>query len=106
MVGFALPACSLATVRVIFHGAAFDARWTWRNHGPRRPGDEASFGWYTFAGARLLDAETWDLVIDAARQGNYRPDPDDILFLGGPAFLPDVVFGNGFEQGPRVSTPA
>jgi photosystem II stability/assembly factor-like uncharacterized protein len=97
MVGFALPACSLATVRVIFHGATFDARWSWRNHGPRRPGDDASFGWYTFAGARLVDAETWELVIDADRQGNYRPDADDILFFGGPAFLPDVVFGNGFE---------
>ena len=35
--------------------------------------------------------------MDALRQGNYRNDPNDILFVGGPGNLPDLIFGNGFE---------
>src|SRR5690606_9800762 len=72
MVNFALPGCAAATVRVTFHGAGFGPDWTWRNYGPRIPGDDTSFGWYTFAGARRIDAQTWELSIDAQRQGNYR----------------------------------
>jgi photosystem II stability/assembly factor-like uncharacterized protein len=97
LVSFSLPGCSAATVRVTFHGASFGPGWTWRNYGPRIPGDDASFGWYTFAGARRIDTETWELAVDAARQGNYRRDAHNILFIGGPGNLPDLLFGNGFE---------
>lgn len=97
LVQFALPACAVATVRVIFHGATFGPGWVWRNYGPKIPGNSTSFGWYTFAGARRIDAQTWELDIDASRQGNYRADPNNILFTGGPALLPDVIFGNTFE---------
>lgn len=97
LVNVAIPACAATTLRVIFHGATFDDTWTWRNYGPRVPGDVTSFGWYSFAGATRIDAETWELAIDAQRQGNYRADPDNILFIGGPAHLPDLVFDNGFE---------
>ncbi len=97
LVSFSLPGCSSATVRVKFHGANFGSGWFWRNYGPRLPGNSASFGWYTFSGARLIDAQTWELKIDASRQGNYRSDADNILFIGGPATLPDLVFDNGYE---------
>ena len=92
-----LPACSSAKLRVTFHGAAFDSNWTWRNYGPRVPGDVDSFGWYSFAGAKRINAQTWELEIAAGRQGNYRNDPNNILFIGGPALLPDLIFDYGFE---------
>ena len=97
MVNFALPDCAMANVRITFHGANFGPDWKWRNYGPRIPGDDTSFGWYTFAGAQRIDAQTWELAIDAQRQGNYRDDPHNILFIGGPALLPDLLFDNGFE---------
>lgn len=97
LVSFSLPNCSSAKVLVKFHGATFDANWKWRNYGPRIPGDSATFGWYSFAGARRIDAQTWELSIDANRQGNYRNDANDILFIGGPGDLPDSIFDHGFE---------
>lgn len=97
LVSFSLPNCSTAKVRVTFHGASFDANWKWRNYGPRVPGNAATFGWYSFAGAQRIDAQTWELSLDASRQGNYRDDPNDILFVGGPGNLPDVIFANSFE---------
>jgi hypothetical protein len=97
LISFALPDCQNATVHATFHGASFDATWHWRNYGPRIPGDATTFGWYSFAGARRLDAQTWELVIDARRQGNYRGDTDNILFIGGPAKLPDLIFDHGLE---------
>ncbi|MDC8011580.1 WD40/YVTN/BNR-like repeat-containing protein [Tahibacter soli] len=93
-----LPACANAVVDVTFHGANFaSGGWFWRNYGPRRRGDDGTFGWYTFAGAVRLDADTWRLSIDATRQGNYRNDANNVLFIGGPAQLPEMIFANGFE---------
>lgn len=97
LVHFALPACSASKVRVTFHGANFNANWVWRNYGPRIPGDQNSFGWYTFAGATRIDVDTWELDIDALRQGNYRNDANNILFVGGPGNFPDHIFDNGFQ---------
>lgn len=97
LVRFSLPGCSIATIRVTFHGASFDDTWAWRNFGPATPGDETTFEWYTFTSARRVDAETWELDIDADAKGNYRADPDDILFLGGPARVIDSIFDNGFD---------
>ncbi len=97
IVSFSLPGCAAATVRVTFHGANFDPNWAWRNYGPRTPGNDDSFGWYTFAGAQRIDATTWELTLDALRQGNYRADPANILFVGGPALLPGRIFDNGFD---------
>ena len=97
LASFSLPGCAAATVRVTFHGANFDGTWAWRNYGPRTPGDAATFGWYTFAGARRIDAQTWELAIDARRQGNYRNDPANVLFVGGPALVPDRIFDNGMD---------
>lgn len=97
LVRFSLPDCSQATVRVTFHGANFGPSWKWRNYGPRIPGDVTTFGWYSFAGARRIDGQTWELKIDANRQGNYRNDASNILFIGGPGDLPDSIFDNGFE---------
>ena len=93
----ALPACASVKLRVKFHGASFDSRWTWRNYGPRIPGDDGSFGWYSFAGAERISADTWELDIAANRQGNYRADANNILFIGGPGLLPDLIFDHGFE---------
>jgi hypothetical protein len=97
LVTFSLPACAAATVKVTFHGATFGPGWVWRNYGPRTPGNDLTFGWYTFSGAKRLDAETWQLTIDATRQGNYRNDPNNILFVGGPGLLTDLIFDNAFE---------
>ena len=97
LINFSLPDCAQATVRVIFHGANFGPSWKWRNYGPRIPGNSMSFGWYSFAGAHRVDAETWELNIDASRQGNYRNDANNILFIGGPGDLPDSIFDHGFE---------
>ncbi|MEP6880739.1 MAG: hypothetical protein ABI866_02035 [Dokdonella sp.] len=97
LVSFSLPDCGQATVRVTFHGANFGSTWKWRNYGPRIPGNAMSFGWYSFAGAHLINAETWELNIDASRQGNYRNDANNILFIGGPGDLPDSIFDHGFE---------
>lgn len=97
LVSFSLPGCSAATVRVTFHGATFNADWVWRNYGPRIPGDDNSFGWYTFAGARRIDAQTWELAIEATRQGNYRNDANNVLFVGGPGLLTGRIFDNGFD---------
>ncbi len=93
----ALPACASVKLRVTFHGATFDNQWTWRNYGPRIPGNDGSFGWYSFAGAKRIDAQTWELDIAANRQGNYRNDATNILFIGGPGLLPDLIFDHGFE---------
>ncbi|MEO7199514.1 MAG: hypothetical protein ABIY56_04785, partial [Dokdonella sp.] len=97
LVNFSLPNCATTRLRVTFHDADFGADWTWRNYGPRKPGASDSFGWYTFAGARRLDGKTWQLDLDAQRQGNYRNDAHNILFIGGPALLPDLLFDNGFQ---------
>ena len=97
VLSFSLPNCSQATVQITFHGANFDTDWRWRNYGPRVPGDATTFGWYSFAGARRIDSETWELDIDASRQGNYRDDANNILFIGGPGNLPDSIFDHGFE---------
>ena len=97
LASFSLPNCSNAVVRVTFHGAAFDASWSWRNYGPRLRGDASTFGWYRFAGARRIDGQTWELRLDALRQGNYRNDPNDILFVGGPAQSDDLLFSDGLQ---------
>lgn len=97
LASFSLPNCSNAVVRVTFHGAAFDASWSWRNYGPRLRGDASTFGWHRFAGARRIDSQTWELRLDALRQGNYRNDPNDILFVGGPAQSDDLLFSDGLQ---------
>ncbi|WP_257386201.1 WD40/YVTN/BNR-like repeat-containing protein [Tahibacter caeni] len=97
LASFSLPSCAGATVRVRFHSANFGPNWSWRNYGPRRPGDATTFGWYRFSGARLIDAQTWELRVDALRQGNYRDDPNDILFVGGPAESADLIFADGLQ---------
>lgn len=97
LVGFSLPACAAATVQVRFHNANFGPDWSWRNYGPRIPGNTTTFGWYRFAGARLLDAQTWELSVDALRQGNYRGDADNILMIGGPAQSSDLIFSDGLQ---------
>ncbi len=96
LVRFALPNCAAAKVRIKYN-TVFDNNWRWRNYGPRIPGEDASFGWYSFTGARLIDAQTWELDIDATRQGNYRDDANNILFVGGPSLLHDFIFDHGFE---------
>lgn len=94
-----LPSCGQATIDASYHGAAFnDSDWSWRNYGPSVPGDDTTFGWYAL-GSRVtrLDANTWRLTLDAGQFGVYRPSSDNILTLGGPAFLPAELFADSFE---------
>ncbi len=96
---FELPNCAQAQIEVIFHGGTFNPRdWRWRNFGPTIPGDDATFAWYDL-GARAEQVATnrWRLTLDAGQFGVYRSSGDNILLLGGPAFLPAEVFLNGFE---------
>lgn len=97
LASFSVPSCAGATLRVRFHSATFGTNWSWRNYGPRTPGDATTFGWYRFAGARQIDAQTWELSIDALRQGNYRADANDILFVGGPAQSAELIFSDGYQ---------
>ncbi len=97
LISFSVPSCAGATLRVRFHSATFGAGWSWRNYGPRTPGNATTLGWYRFAGARQIDAQTWDLSIDALRQGNYRADANDILFVGGPAQSAELIFSDGYQ---------
>lgn len=93
-----LPNCTSAVVDVIFHGAEFLPReWVWRNYGPLVPGNEATFGWYGFAGAQRLNNTTWRLTLNVNAQGNYRNDGNNILLLGGPTFFEEDLFRNSFE---------
>ncbi|MBB5206588.1 WD40/YVTN/BNR-like repeat-containing protein [Chiayiivirga flava] len=95
---FELPDCERARVTVTFHGADdSDPDWVWRNYGPLQPGVAGSFGWYTFAGARKIAADTWELTIDAGERGNYRDDAASILFVGAPGFVDIHLFGDGLE---------
>lgn len=98
LVRIELPACASAVVDVTFHGANFaSGNWIWRNYGPRKAGDDGTFGWYTFSRATRTGPQTWRLTIDATRQGNWRSDANNILFVGGPGELPDMIYANGFE---------
>jgi hypothetical protein len=97
LVSFSMPNCASAVVKVKFVGANFDSNWKWRNYGPKVPGNDGTFGWYTFSGAKRLDATTWQLTIDANRQGNYRSDSQNILFVGGPGNESDLNFANSLE---------
>lgn len=96
LISFTMPDCPAAKVHIKYN-YAFDNDWHWRNYGPRIPGDDASFGWYSFPGVRRISIDTWELDIDASRQGNYRDDLNNILFVGGPSRLPDLIFDHGFE---------
>ena len=98
LVRIEMPACANAVVDVTFHGANFlSGNHVWRNYGPKTPGDEGSFGWYSYANATRMGSQTWRLTIDATRQGNWRPDANNILFIGGPADLPDLIYANSFD---------
>ncbi len=71
--------------------------WRWRNYGPLSLNDDTSLGWYTFAGATQLDNKRWRLTLNAGQPGVYNTDNERLLLRGGPAFLQDQAFRNGFE---------
>ena len=50
LVGFELPNCGIATVRVYFHGATSLNGYIYRKYGPTTPGDDATTAWYTLPG--------------------------------------------------------
>ncbi|MDC8011581.1 WD40/YVTN/BNR-like repeat-containing protein [Tahibacter soli] len=98
LVRIELPGCANAVVDVTFHGANFaGGNHRWRNYGPMKPGDETMLDWYAYSQARRLGQQTWRLTLDATRQGNWRGDANNILFIGGPSDLPDFLFANGFD---------
>jgi hypothetical protein len=98
LVGLSLPDCTATTIRFVYHDANFNAQdWTWRNYGPAVPGNDGTFDWYAYPQATLVDAKTWDVQLAATAVGNWRSDAESILFRGGPAYLSDRVFRDGFE---------
>lgn len=105
LISVSLPNCSVIQLRVTFHDAAlfggFDTvDWSWRNFGPNTPGDDGSLAWYPFVEQATIDPQdprTWILTLNASAVGNWRSDLESILFRGGPAYLPDRTFRDGFE---------
>ncbi len=94
-----LDSCSAAIITVRFDDGNFadPVNWSWRNYGPMVPGDDATFGWYNFAGAQRVNNTTWRLTINANQLGVYRAEPNTILLRGGPSFFPERLLTNGFE---------
>ena len=100
LVNIELNSCSAAVIDVKFDDGNFidPVNWTWRNYSPTTPGDNNTFAWYTFTGARRLNNTTWRLTINANQLGVYRADSNSILLRGGPAFFPERMFTGGFED--------
>gem|GEM_PF-2981465 len=100
LVNIELNNCSAAVVTVRFDDGNFTdpVNWRWRNYSPTTPGDNNTFAWYTFAGARRVSNTTWRLTINANQLGVYRADSNSILLRGGPSFFPERVFTGGFED--------
>ncbi len=105
MLRFEVPNCAQIVVDVTFHNLGNgglpnfnDSQWTFRVYAPQTPGNDASLGFYDLgARAQVVGTNKWRLTIAANQFGSYRPDPNSILFVGGPAFNQDRLFGNGFE---------
>ena len=99
LVNAELDGCSAAIITVRFDDGNFadPINWSWRNYGPMVPGDDATFGWYNFAGAQRINNTTWRLTINANQLGVYRSEPNSILLRGGPSFFPERLLTNGFE---------
>ena len=75
------------------------------NIAPLVAGDHNSINWYDYsANATLVSSDTWQINLTAGGFGSYRPEPDAIRFVGGPACLDPVLFGNGFESAAAAPT--
>jgi hypothetical protein len=105
LISVSIPNCTTFELRVTFHDAelfeGFDTLdWSWRNFGPNTRGDDGSLAWYPFIESASIDPQdprTWILTLDASAIGNWRSDDESILFRGGPAYLPERIFRDGFE---------
>lgn len=105
MLRFEAPNCAAIVVDVTFHNIGNgglpnfnDNQWSFRVYAPQTPGNDSSLGFYDLgARAQVVGPNKWRLTIAANQFGSYRPDPNSILFVGGPAFNQDRLFGNSFE---------
>ncbi len=105
MIRFEVPNCGQIVVDVTFHDLGTgglpnfnDSQWSFRIYAPQVPGNDASLGFYDLgARAQVVGPNKWRLTIAANQFGSYRPDPNSILFVGGPAFNQDRLFGSSFE---------
>ncbi len=96
-VRFEILGCPSASVRLIYRGSTFDATSTMRFFGPNAA-QPYFFKWHDFsARSTPIDAQTWELQLDAGGFGSYRPlESGSILFEGGPASA-ETIFRNGFD---------
>ncbi len=99
---FEIVGCSQASIRIRYHGAVFASPlWTFRIFAPRIAGDQDTIAWDDFsANATRVTADTWQVNLTAGGFGSYRPEPDAIRFVGGPACFNPVLFGDGMESNP------
>jgi hypothetical protein len=104
---FEIVGCSAASIRIRYHGATFTSpQWTFRIFAPLVAGDADTIAWYDFSSnATRIAADTWQVNLTAGGFGSYRPEPDAIRFVGGPACFDPVLFGDGFESNAPVSAP-
>ncbi len=104
---FEVVGCSQASIRIRYHGAVFTSpQWTFRIFAPLVAGDQDSIAWYDFSSnATRIAADTWLVNLTAGGFGSYRPEPDAIHFVGGPACFDPVLFRDGFESN-APTTPA
>lgn len=102
---FDITQCATAVVDITYHGADFSTYgWSFRYFGPADPGDADEIGWFHWTQAQRIGASTWRVQLTANAFGSYRPEPDAIRFVGGPACLDDRLLGDGFESNPTTMT--
>jgi photosystem II stability/assembly factor-like uncharacterized protein len=101
---FDITQCATAVVDITYHGANFASYgWSFRYFGPAQPGELEEVGWYAWPQAQRIGASTWRLQLTADAFGSYRPEPDAIRFVGGPACLDDRVYVDSFETAPALT---
>lgn len=100
---FDITDCATAVVDLTYHGADFSLPgWSFRLFGPADPGDLEQVGWFEPASMQRIGNSTWRLPLVAQGPGSYRPEPDAIRFVGGPACIDSRLFADGFEDAPVV----
>ncbi len=105
LVHFEIPNCAHAVVDITFHNLNAgglpnftDPFWSFRTYAPQTPGVDATLDWFDLGSrAQVIGPNRWRITLDANQFGSYRPNNDNILFVGGPAYNDERVFANGFE---------
>ncbi len=96
---FEITQCQKAKVTLKFHGANFNAGYSFRFFGPATPGDPETIGWHDFrTRATQTGRDRWELMLENGQFGSLRPaSANSILFEGGPAYDGLGLFNDDFD---------